>query len=94
LGNSTSGFIQAANSALQNLEDPTAGIVKNEEEQLTASLNGLNTKIGDQVDYINNFQQTLLTQLSQSDAAIYQLEQQSTLYEGLFNTNNKNSNGN
>jgi len=56
-------------------------------------LSSLNTKIGDQVDYINNFQQTLLTQLSQSDAAIYQLEQQNTFYTGLFNTNN-NSNGN
>jgi flagellar hook-associated protein 2 len=94
LGTSTSGFIQAANSALQNLEDPVTGAIKNEEEQLTASLNNLNSKIGDQVDYINNFQQTLLTQLSQSDAAIYQLEQQNTFYEGLFNTNNNNSNGN
>ena len=93
LGSSTSGFIQAANSAIQNLEDPITGAVKNEEEQLTIALSSLNTKIGDQVDYINNFQQTLLTQLSQSDAAIYQLEQQNTFYTGLFNTNN-NSNGN
>ena len=57
------------------------------------ALSKLNTKINDEVDYINNFQQNLLTQLAQSDAAIYQLEQQNTFYTGLFNTNN-NSNGN
>lgn len=91
LGNATSGFIQAADSALRNLEDPVAGLIKSEEQQLTQSLSNLNTKVGDQIDYINNFQQTLLTQLAQSDAAIYQLEQQNTFYEGLFNSDNKNN---
>jgi flagellar capping protein FliD len=94
LGNSTSGFIQSANSALQSLEDPITGAIKNEEQQLTISLTNLTSKISDQVDYINDFQQTLLTQLSQSDAMIYQLEQQNNLYAGLFNTNKSNDNSN
>jgi flagellar capping protein FliD len=51
----------------------------------------MNKQINDEVDRINNFQQNLLTQLAQSDAAIAQLENQATYFQNLFNTNNKNN---
>lgn len=92
VGNSSSGFIQAATSAVQSLEDPVTGNIKNEEQQITTSLTKMNKQINDEVDRINNFQQNLLTQLAQSDAAIAQLENQATYFQNLFNTNNKNNN--
>ena len=92
LGDSTTGFIQAASSAVQGLEDPANGFVKMEEQQISTNLTTLNNQINDEVDKINLFQQNLLQQLSQSDAAIFQLQSQATFYEGLFNYNNKSNN--
>lgn len=84
LGDSTSGFIGTATSAVQNLEDPITGMIKNEEQQISASLTALGTKINDQVNQINNFQQTLLAQLSNADAAIYGLQSQASYFQSLF----------
>lgn len=92
LGDSTTGFILAATSAVQALEDPINGFVKSEEQQISTNLLTLNNQISDEVDKINTFQQTLLEQLSQSDAAIYQLQSQATFFQGLFNYNNKSNN--
>jgi flagellar hook-associated protein 2 len=92
LGDSTTGFIQAATSAVQGLEDPVNGFMKMEEQQISTNLLNLNNQINDEVDKVNAFQQNLLEQLSQSDAAIYQLESQATFFQGLFNYNNNNSN--
>lgn len=92
LGDVTSGFILAANSALKSVEDPITGTIKNEEDQISKSLTDLNTRINDEVDRINEFQQKLLAQLSQSDATIFQLQSQSTFFEGLFNYNNNKNN--
>jgi flagellar hook-associated protein 2 len=84
LGDSTSGFIGTATSAVQNLEDPTTGMIKSEEQQISTSLANLGTKINDQVNQINNFQQNLLAQLSNADAAIYGLQSQATYFQSLF----------
>ena len=92
LGDSTTGFIQAATSAVQTLQDPINGFVKLEEEQISTNLSTLNNQIDDEVDKINLFQQNLLQQLSQADAAIFQLQNQATFFEGLFNYNNKSNN--
>jgi flagellar hook-associated protein 2 len=92
LGDTNSGFIEAASSALNSLEDPISGAIKNEEDQISKSLTALNSKINDELDRVNNFQQSLLTQLSQADATIFQLQSQSTLFAGLFNNNNNNNN--
>jgi flagellar hook-associated protein 2 len=91
LGDSSTGFLHAANSALQTVEDPIVGTIKVEETQLTKSINKLNDSINDEVDRINNFQQNLLLQLSQADAAIYQLQNQQTLFKGLFDSNNNDN---
>jgi flagellar hook-associated protein 2 len=92
LGDSSSGLIRAATSAVQNLEDPVTGSIKAEEKQMADSLTKMNSKINDEIDRINTFQQNLLTQLAQSDAAIAQLENQATYFQNLFDTNNKNNN--
>jgi flagellar hook-associated protein 2 len=84
LGDSISGFIGTATSAIQNLEDPTTGMIKNEEQQISTSLTNLGTKINDQVNQINNFQQNLLAQLATADAAIYGLQSQASYFQSLF----------
>jgi flagellar hook-associated protein 2 len=91
LGNSSTGFLHAANSALQTIEDPVIGTIKVEETQLTKSINKLSDSINDEVDRINNFQQNLLLQLSQADAAIFQLQNQQTFFKGLFDASNNNN---
>jgi flagellar hook-associated protein 2 len=95
LGDPNSGFLGVATSALNNLEDPTVGAVKTEENSITKDLTTLNAQIADQENQINQFQQNLVSQLSQSDALIASLQSQVTFFEGLFQIeNNINSDGN
>ncbi len=91
LGDSTTGFLSVAGNAVQGLEDPVSGFIKTEEQQISTGLTTLSSSISSEVDKINSFQQNLLQQLSTSDAAIYQLQSQQTLYAGLFNTNSKSN---
>jgi flagellar hook-associated protein 2 len=94
IGDTTTGFVAAANSALGNLIDPTYGGITLQENAITKDLTDLSTKITDQTNQINLFQQNLVAQLSKSDAAIASLQSQNSFFEGLFaityNTNNSN----
>ncbi len=92
LGNSTSGFLGVATSALNSLEDPTVGAVKTEEASLSQQLSTLNTNIGNEESSINQFQQNLVAQLSQSDAMIATLQSQVSFFQGLFQIENNISN--
>jgi flagellar hook-associated protein 2 len=92
LGDSSTGFIKAATSAVQGLEDPINGFIKLESQQISTNLSKLSSQISDEVDSINAFQQNLLEQLSRSDAVIFQLQSQASFFEGLFNYNNKSDN--
>jgi flagellar hook-associated protein 2 len=91
LGDSTSGFIQAATSAIDSLEDPISGSIKTEEQDITTSLSNLSTQMNNEVDRINSFQQNLLTQLSAADANIYSLENETSYYTDYFNYNSNSS---
>ena len=84
LGTAQSGFVQAASNAVANLIDPAYGGITLQENALTQDLTSLNTKITDQTNQINLFQQNLLAQLSASDAAISVLQTQNTFFQGLF----------
>jgi flagellar hook-associated protein 2 len=92
LGDSNSGFIQAATSAINNLEDPINGSIKLEENNIASSLRSLGTKMGDEIDRINTFQQNLLQQLSAADANIFNLEGQTSYFTSYFNYNSNNNN--
>lgn len=84
VGDATSGFLGTATSALNSLEDPTMGAVKQEENSITQDLTNLNSQIGDQENQINQFQQNLVEQLSQADATIATLQSQVTFFQGMF----------
>ncbi|MBV9762550.1 MAG: flagellar filament capping protein FliD [Acidobacteriaceae bacterium] len=94
LGTSTSGFLGVATSALTSLEDPTVGAVKTEEASITHDLTTLNTNMGNEENSINQFQQNLVAQLSQSDAMIATLQSQVSFFQGLFQIENNISNPN
>jgi flagellar hook-associated protein 2 len=95
LGSTSSGFLGVATSALNNLEDPTVGAVKTEENSISQDLTQLNSNIADQENQINLFQQNLVNQLSQSDAVIATLQSQVSFFQGLFQiVNNISSNSN
>jgi flagellar hook-associated protein 2 len=94
LGSATSGFLGVATSALNNLEDPTVGAVKAEEASISQDLSTLNTNIANEESSINQFQQNLVSQLSQSDATIATLQSQVTFFQGLFQIENNISNPN
>lgn len=90
LGDSTTGFIAAANTAVNSLEDPISGALKIAENTLTATLTSLQTKITEQVSQINQYQQTLYDQLAKSDAAVYSLSSQAEFFTQLFQTQTAN----
>jgi flagellar hook-associated protein 2 len=91
LGDSTTGFIHAATTALDSLEDPITGSIKSAENVLSKSLSSLQSKINDQVAQINQFQQNLYDQLAKSDAAVYSLDSQVQFFTQMFATQNANA---
>jgi flagellar hook-associated protein 2 len=90
LGDSTSGFIGAATSALNSLEDPNTGIIKSAENRLNDNLTTIASQISDQIALVNQFQQNLYNQLSASDAAIFTLTNQESFFQNMFQTQNAN----
>lgn len=91
MGDSTSGWLGVATSALNGLEDPSTGAVKTEETSINNDMTQLNSQISDEEASINQFQQNLVAQLSQSDAVIATLQSQVTFFQGLFQTENSNN---
>lgn len=84
IGSAQSGFVQTATNAVSDLIDPTYGGITVQENTITQNLANLTTKISDQTNQINQFQQNLALQLSASDAAISVLQSQNTFFQGLF----------
>ena len=81
-----SGFLQNATNILTGIEDPTTGILKQEENSVQSSLTTENNLATTQQAAIDTLQANLTTQISDADAAIASLESQLTLYTGLFSS--------
>jgi flagellar hook-associated protein 2 len=89
LGSATGGgFLETATNSLNNLLDPTSGLLTtqqaNDETQYTSLGNQITT---DQAN-VSNLQTQLEEQLSQSDAAISELEQQYSELSSIFAAQN------
>src|SRR5258706_909339 len=84
LGDTNSGFIQSANSALSALEDPTAGTIKTTETSLTSLSTQQDTLIADEQTRVDQFRVDLTGRISAADALIASLQQQVTFVTGLF----------
>jgi len=85
LGNSTkSGFLEAATNALTILEDPTTGVVKTTETNLTNQATALGTTISTKQAAVETMTTNLTNQMATADAALSTLEQQYNSISSLF----------
>ena len=80
----TGGFLQTANNLLTGLEDPTTGVIKTEETDLSQQITDQNTKISNEQATVNQLQTNLTAEISKADAAIASLESQVSYVTGLF----------
>ena len=87
------GFLEAANSVLNSVDDPTTGLLATETDSISAELSDVGNKITDNQNQINQLQQNLTAQIASADALISNLEQQASYITNLFTAmqqNNKN----
>ncbi len=85
LGSATgSGFLKAATDALNGLEDPTTGIVKQQETALQSQLTTVGTQISDKTAQVQQLQLNLQNQMAGADAMIAQMQQQYSYLTDLF----------
>jgi flagellar hook-associated protein 2 len=85
LGSETGGgFLQAADTALTAVTDPTRGIITQQTQSIASSLSTLTTKISTDQTNLAAFQTNLTNQMAQADAAIAALEQQTSEITDLF----------
>jgi flagellar hook-associated protein 2 len=91
LGGLTSGgFLQTVNDTLSSIADPTTGMLVTEFNNIGTEITSDNSQISDDQTRVNTIQADLQQQLSAADAAIAVLQQQSTFYTNLFQTENAN----
>jgi len=77
LGNSAaSGFLYAATNLLNDLEDPTTGLLKNAESNIQDQITDLGNTISTKQAQVSQLQTNLTNQMSQADALIAETEQQ------------------
>lgn len=85
LGSETGGgFLQAANSVVTGITDPTKGMLPNATTSLTSEISSVGTQITNDQQQITTLQTSLTAQMSAADAAISSMEQQLTEITDLF----------
>lgn len=85
LGSTDSGgFLKTANDALNSLEDPTTGVLKNAIASNTAEQTTENDRISAEQQRIDDLTATLVQQMAAADALIAQLESQKNYMTALF----------
>ena len=90
-GLTTGGFLQTANNALSTIADPTTGMLTTEFNNIEDEITNDDNQISNDQTEVNTIQTNLTSQLSAADAAIAVLQEQSTYYTNLFQTENANN---
>jgi flagellar hook-associated protein 2 len=96
LGSATTGFLEAASSALTTVADSSTGLIQSDTTAIQTEITNENNQISNQQDQINNLQTSLTQQLSAADAAIAVMQQQVTMMADLYTAQygaNANSGG-
>ena len=78
------GFLQAATNALNNLEDPTTGVVKTTEADVKTHITDIGTQISTKQTQVDQLQAEMQDQMARADALIASMEQQYTYMSDLF----------
>jgi flagellar hook-associated protein 2 len=85
LGSATGGgFLEAATNVMTSLEDPTTGLIKTTEADLTSQISALGTTISAKQTQVSNMQTQLQNQMAQADASISTMEQQYSYLNSMF----------
>ena len=85
LGSATGGgFLKAATSVLNSIEDPTTGLLPNEQSALQNQITTLTNQISDKQTQVNNLQTQLTNQMNSADASIAAMEQQYEYVSSMF----------
>ncbi len=80
----SSGFLQSATNILTNIQDPTTGTLQQTLNSFQEQINHEDQAINAEQARVDALQTSLTNQISKADAAIAALEQQATLFTGLF----------
>jgi flagellar hook-associated protein 2 len=83
-GLTTGGFLQSAGNALSAVADTNSGEIETEFANLQDQINNQNQQISDTNTRIQDMENSLMTELTDADAAIATLESQKTYYQDLF----------
>jgi flagellar hook-associated protein 2 len=85
LGSATGGgLLESATNTMTGLEDPTTGLIKTTEADLTSQISALGTTISTKQAQVSNMQTQLQNQMAQADAAISTMEQQYSYLNSMF----------
>jgi flagellar hook-associated protein 2 len=84
LGDTTTGFIKAANDMLKGLEDPISGVIKTTLASLALQSTNEDALIAAEQTRIDQFSVDMTARISAADALIAQLQQQLGFITGLF----------
>lgn len=84
LGDTTTGFIKAANDTLAGLEDPTNGIIKTRLTSLAAQSANEDTLIAAEQARIDQFTTDETARISAADALLASMQQRANFVSGLF----------
>lgn len=83
-GTTTGGFLQAMNTTLSSVADPSTGSIQSEFTSLQTQVTNENALIANEEVRVNDLATNLTQQLSQADAVIANLEAQKSYYTQLF----------
>jgi flagellar hook-associated protein 2 len=85
LGSATGGgFLKAATDTLNNLEDPSTGLIKTSETDLQSQISNLGTTITDKQNKVSDLQLQLQNRMARADASIASMEQQYSYLNSMF----------
>ncbi len=85
------GFLGAANDILTTINDPSTGLLPQDNQNFTSEINDLGDKISTDQTNISTLQRNLTAQMAAADAAISVLEQQASYLQMMFQTQNANA---
>ena len=89
-GLTTGGFLQTANNILSSFADPDTGALTSQFNSVVDQISNDQNQVSDQQARVNLIQANLTQQLSAADAAIEVLQEQSSYFTNLFQTENAN----
>ncbi len=91
LGSPTgSGFLQAATNAMTQILDPITGAIPDQLSSVQANITSTNTEITAKEAAVTQLQTNLTQQMASADTLIYDLQQQQSEIQGMFNAEQAN----